>query len=125
MPTIPFGTDEKLFTTLHRRAMDARPPPPWSQLDASTLSPSARDAIRSEWELRALAEYRSMVVVGALIARLPEAGLPIEVTTAASRVLQDEARHTEICAQLAQRLGGNGVPLEARDVTLAHDGLPA
>lgn len=127
MPTIPLGTSEKLFRSLHRRVMDARSPQPvWTSLDASALSVASRDAHRAEWEVRAVAEYRSMVVLGAMISRFPEVGLPLEVTTAASRLLQDEARHTELCARLAQRFGGGDeIPLDATDVHLATDGLPA
>src|SRR4051794_13447744 len=90
------GTSEKLFARLHRRMLDiGHPTPPWARLEA--LSPAAR----TEWAARAASEYRSMVVVGELIARFPEVGLPLEVTGAAARILLDEARHTELCARVA------------------------
>ncbi|WP_437791531.1 hypothetical protein [Sorangium sp. So ce693] len=52
--------------------------------------------------------------------------MPLEVTTAASRLLQDEARHTELCARAAEALGGNhGATLAPSDLQLPRNGLPA
>jgi hypothetical protein len=91
-----------------RRFLDAdRPTIPWAQLDASVLDDEERELVRRAWAARVDAEYRSMVVFGELIARMPEAGVSLEASCAASRLLQDEARHTELCARVADALGGH------------------
>jgi hypothetical protein len=40
-----------------------------------------------------------------------------------SRLLQDEARHTELCARLAQALGGHDAQVDLRDLRLYDDRL--
>ena len=123
---LPRGTSSRLFATLHRRYLDdGRPPIPWDRLDASALDDATRELTRRAWAARVDAEYRSMVVFGELIARLPEAGLPLEVSTAATRLLQDEARHTELCARFADALGGHREVRFDRGSLRLVDDLPA
>jgi hypothetical protein len=124
---IPLGTTERLFAKLHRHFLDRHyPTPPWDRLDPAALPPADVEIAREAWASRAVAEYRSMIVFAELIARFAEMRLPLEVTTAASRLLQDEARHTELCARAAEALGGNhGPTLEPSDLRLSRDGLPA
>jgi hypothetical protein len=111
---ILFGTNEALFRSMHRRACDdPRSPPDWDRFDPGALDPVVREELRRAWSARVVAEYRSMAVFSALIGRLPEAGMPVEVTAATARLLQDEARHTELCSRLAEALGG------AHDATVA------
>jgi len=123
---VPLGTTERLFSTLHRRFLDrGYEAPPWDRLRADDLTAEDVELARHAWAARAVAEYRSMIVFGELIARFGEVGLPLEVTTAASRLLSDEARHTELCARVADALGGHaGVSLSPNDVRLNRD-LPA
>jgi hypothetical protein len=127
MRSVPLGTDEKLFRRLHRRYLDeGHPTPPWDHFDPSGLSPEEAEVARRAWGARMESEYRSMVVFSELVARFPEVGFPLEVTTAATRLLQDEARHTELCAKLADKLGGHhDVALDARGLRLVSDRLPA
>lgn len=124
---IPLGTTERLFGTLHRRLMDrGYEAPPWDRLDPGHLSPEQIEVARRAWAARTVAEYRSMIVFGELIARFGEVGLPLEVTSAATRLLSDEARHTELCARVGDALGGHaGVTLTPGDLRLNRDNLPA
>jgi hypothetical protein len=124
---VPIGTTERLFRSLHRHMLDrGYPAPPWDRLDPSVLPPGEVEIARRAWADRAVAEYRSMVVFAELIPRFAEMGLPLEVTSAASRLLQDEARHTELCARMAEALGGSErEPLTPSEVCLPRDGLPA
>lgn len=124
---VPLGTDEKLFRAMHRGYLDGpRPVPPWDRLDPSRVPDALRERVRRGWAVRVQAEYRSMVVFGELLARFPEVGLPLEVSCAASRLLQDEARHTELCARVAERFGGHDdVTLEPENLRLVDDSLPA
>lgn len=124
---VPLGTDERLFRALHRGFVDGpRRPPPWHRLDPSSVPEPLRERVRRAWAVRAESEYRSMVVFGELIARLPEAGVSLEVSCAASRLLQDEARHTELCATVAERFGGyRDVVLDPTQLRLDDGSLPA
>jgi hypothetical protein len=100
--------------------------PPWEQLRPDDLPPELIEEARKAWASRTLAEYRSMIVFGEIIARFPEIGLPLEITSAASRLLSDEARHTELCARLTDKLGGHqGFQLDPKDLSLNTKNLPA
>ena len=115
---VALGTDEKVFRALHRRHVDnGRAAPPWSALRLDGLDDATRERLRAAWSARVAAEYRSMVVFSELLARLPEAGLSLEVSCAATRLIADEARHTEYCARLADALGGHA------DATVGDDDL--
>jgi hypothetical protein len=124
---VPLGTSERLFATLHRRFLDRdRDPPPWHRLKLAEYSADDIEIARRAWAARAVAEYRSLIVFGELIARFPELGLPLEVMSSASRLLTDEARHTELCAHLADALGGHaGALLPPGDLALKRNDLPA
>jgi len=124
---VPIGTTERLFGTLHRRLLDrGYETPPWDKLNVDHLSAESIEEARHSWAARTVGEYRSMIVFGELIARFPEMGLPLEVTTAASRLLSDEARHTELCLRVADALGGHGgITLDKRELRLVDDRLPA
>jgi hypothetical protein len=124
---IRIGSNEALFRSMHRHyADDPHTPPDWERFDPGALADDVREELRRAWSARVVAEYRSMVVFSEMIARIPEAGLPLEVSSAASRLLQDEARHTELCAQLAERLGGrHDSTVQRSDVRFSDDGLSA
>lgn len=116
-----------MIEKLHRKIADAGyPTPPWDRLDASGLDDAARARLAAEWEARARSEARSMLVFAALVPRFTEMGLPIEVTSAASRLIADEARHTELCLRLAGALGGrDSLELAPWERSIPDEGLPA
>lgn len=122
---VPLHESERIFSRLHRHFMDrGYPTPPWDRLDPRGLTDDEVEATRRAWAARTVAEYRSLVVFGEIISRLPELGLPLEVMSAASRLLVDESRHTELCAKLADRLGGHaGATLSPNELRLPRDGL--
>jgi len=124
---VPLGTTERLFGTLHRKFMErGYENPPWDKLRPDDLTPEQIEYARYAWASRAASEYRSLIVFGELIARFGEMNLPLEVTSAASRLLTDEARHTELCAKVADKLGGQaGAEVSASDVRLERRDLPA
>lgn len=127
MRTVPLGTSEKLFRSLHRKMLDSGyEAPPWDRLDSAPFAPDAIESARRAWGARVEAEYRSMVVFSELLARFPEVGLPLEVSCATTRLIQDEARHTELCARVADALGGHGdVSLDPGTLRLVRDDLSA
>jgi hypothetical protein len=124
---VPLGTTERLFGTLHRKFMErGYENPPWDKLRPDDFPPEQIEYARYAWASRAASEYRSLIVFGELIARFGEMNLPLEVTSAASRLLTDEARHTELCAKVADVFGGQGdVELAPGDVRLERRDLPA
>jgi hypothetical protein len=124
---VRIGSNEALFRSMHRHYCDdPHTVPPWDRFDAGSLRDSVREELRRAWSARVVAEYRSMVVFSELIARLPEAGLALEVSCAASRLLSDEARHVDLCANLADRLGGSADATVSRaDLRFSDEGLSA
>jgi hypothetical protein len=105
---LPLRSDDRLFMRLHRSLLDAQTPAiPWEALDPSVLDDGVRERTRRAWAARALAEYRSLAVFTELLARMPEAGAPLPAITALTRLVQDEARHTELCVRMADVLGGD------------------
>jgi hypothetical protein len=124
---VRIGTNEALFRSMHRHFVDdLHRTPDWTRLDAGTLDDSVREELRRAWSARVVAEYRSMVVFSEMIARLPEAGMPLEVSCAASRLLSDEARHVDLCAKVADRLGGSADAMVTRaELRFSDEGLSA
>lgn len=115
---VPLRSAERLFARLHRSLLDAHTPAiPWQALDPSVLDDETREATRRAWAARVLAEYRSLAVFTEVLARMPEAGAPLPAITSLTRLIQDEARHTELCARMAEALGGT------HDCTLPPEAL--
>lgn len=116
-----------MIEKLHRKIVDAGyPAPPWDRLDASALDDAVRARLAGEWEARARSEARSMIVFASLAPRFTEIGMPLEVVTATSRLLADEARHTELCLRLAGALGGrDSLELAPGERSIPDEGLPA
>ena len=115
-----------MIEKVHRKPVDAATPaPPWDRLDADSLDDAVRVRLAAEWEMRARSEARSLVVFASLVPRFVEIGLPLEVTSAASRLLSDEARHTELCLRLAGALGGrDSLELAPGERSIPDEGLP-
>src|SRR5262245_59932393 len=115
---IPLSTDIQLLQRMFRRiASRGHRTPPWDRLDPGLGPEADLFFARETWAARMNAEYRAMAVFAELAARAAELGLPPEVTATMSRLVQDEARHVELCAELSLRLGGPGaVSVPARDL---------
>lgn len=98
----------RFFERLARPMLDAPSPLAWKPPDLSPFTDAQRLRARQHWEARTAAEHQSMTVFAEMLARMPEAGLPVAVTVATTRLIQDEARHTELCARMAAACGGDG-----------------
>jgi hypothetical protein len=72
------------------------------------------------WGNRVVDEYRSVVVFSELLRTMAEAEAPFATLCAVQRMIGDELRHTELCASVADALGG----LDALEIDLAGLGLP-
>lgn len=83
---------------------------PWDSLDLSRASPAAVLAARSTWTEAAFQEHRTGAACAATLQALISARAPIDLVAMASRFALDEMVHVELCARLAQLLGG-GAPV--------------
>lgn len=105
----PFPIDlaetTELLARFHRRLMD-RQAPDWDSFEPESYDPATREHARREWAGRSVAEYASTAQFAQLIHRLTLVGAPVELIGAATRLVQDECRHAELCARMADLLGG-------------------
>ena len=83
---------------------------PWGSLDLSRASPEAVLAARSTWTEAAFQEHRTGAACAATLQALIACRAPIDLVAMASRFALDEMVHVEMCARLAQLLGG-GAPI--------------
>ncbi|MFO0547532.1 MAG: hypothetical protein U0271_04035 [Polyangiaceae bacterium] len=99
--------------------------PPWDALDPSRVSDADRELGLRAWASRANAEYLSMALFAELSARAAEIGMPLEITCGLSRLVQDEARHSELCARVSSALGGpDAVTLPAEELSFRTRSAP-
>lgn len=83
---------------------------PWDSLDLSRASPQALLIARATWTEAAFQEHRTGAACAATLQALIAARAPIDLVAMASRFTLDEMVHVELCARLAQLLGG-GAPI--------------
>jgi hypothetical protein len=79
---------------------------PWHQLEAARLSPKLRQAGQRFWTRAALAEHRAAASSGAVQRALVEARAPIDLIAMGGGFVLDELAHVEMCARVANELGG-------------------
>lgn len=103
---IDLSTTTELIERFHRTLMDRRNRPEWEAFDPSVYPDELVAHARVQWAGRAVAEYHSTAQFGQLLHRLTCIGAPIELIGAATRLAQDECRHAELCARMADALGG-------------------
>ena len=82
----------------------------WHKLDGDSLAPRLRARARNFWTVAALAEHRAAASQAAVLRALVEARAPVDLIALASGFVLDELAHVELCARVANALGG-GVPL--------------
>lgn len=104
---IPLRSGIPLVERVFRQIIDrGHRRPPWADLDPSRGNEADREIAMRAWASRANAEYLSMALFAELSARAAEIGMPLEITCGLSRLVQDEARHSELCARVSSALGG-------------------
>ncbi len=79
---------------------------PWGSLDLSRASPRALLSARATWTEATFQEHRTGAACAATLQALIAARAPIDLVAMASRFALDEMVHVEMCARLAQLLGG-------------------
>ncbi len=84
---------------------------PWHTLNPGAFSPQTVLRARRIWTEAAFQEFRTGAACAATLQALIHAQAPVDLIAMASRFALDEMVHVELCARLAQLLGG-GAPLE-------------
>src|SRR3954471_16149003 len=79
---------------------------PWGSLDTAHLSEAERMAARRGWSDLALQEYGAAASQANALRLLVRARVPLDVSAMLANFPLDELAHTEICARMADELGG-------------------
>lgn len=108
---------ELLGGGVERRFREERPETemmPWGTLDATLFSEEERVAARRGWTDLALQEYGAAASQANVIRLLARARAPLDLTAMLATFPLDELSHTELCARMAEELGG-AVPIASSD----------
>lgn len=87
------------------RGHDAREYP-WEALDPTRYPAELVRRARRGWTENAFNEYCTLVAMGQMLQALGEAQAPLDLVRMASRFPEEEVLHVELCARVAERLGG-------------------
>lgn len=117
---IDLSTTSEILHRFHRTLMDRRQEIDWT-FDADAYDPDYIETARRQWSQRAVAEYQSTAQFAQLLHRLTLVGAPIEMIGAATRLATDECRHAELCAKLADVLGGCDAQITHRGLSMFED----
>ncbi|MFO0683633.1 MAG: hypothetical protein U0234_16360 [Sandaracinus sp.] len=79
---------------------------PWGSLDPSIYDEPVRVAARAAWTRAAFQEHRTAAAVTVSLRALVEARAPLDLIGVATRFPLDEVTHVEMCARMAELLGG-------------------
>jgi hypothetical protein len=79
---------------------------PWGTLDPSRFPPDLALAARKSWTLAAYQEHRTGAACAETLQALIVARAPVDLIAVATRFPLDEMVHVEMCARLAEELGG-------------------
>lgn len=104
---------EMLGGPTERRYRRARPEVeelPWGTLDPRRHDPTALEDARAHWTLAAFQEQRTGAACAETVRALLACRAPLDLVAIASRFPLDEIVHVEMCARVAEELGG-GTPI--------------
>ncbi len=96
------------FTSGAARALKAGAPRdyPWDSLDPGRYPEELVRLARRSWTENAFNEYCTFTVMGQMLQILGESQAPVDLVRMASRFPEEEVLHIELCARMAERLGG-------------------
>ena len=99
--------DVTRLKVIHRQRVqrqgDAEPAPAFV---SEGLTPEVRAGALSGWQRLLETEYESVVISGWMTSALARLGAPLDIVGAFGRVVEDEIRHVDLCAQMVETLGG-------------------
>ncbi len=105
---------EMLGGATERRYRRARPEVealPWGTLDPRQHTPIDLEDARRHWTLAAFQEQRTAAACAETIRALLACRAPLDLVAVATRFPLDEVVHVELCARVAEELGG-GTPIK-------------
>ena len=79
---------------------------PWGTLDPSAHAPDLVIEARKSWTLAAFQEHRTGAACAESVQAMIVARVPVDLVAVATRFPLDEMVHVEMCARLAEELGG-------------------
>jgi hypothetical protein len=100
------------------------PLPDLSSLATITVRDELLARARGEWANRALTEFRSVQIMTRFLEELLGSGESLDVYAGALEMIQEELRHTELCAAVCEALGGTARypnPIALRDPATFRD----
>jgi hypothetical protein len=111
------STQDHVLTRFADELDEQAPYPLVGRPDLSRYTEADLREARLTWAGRVLDEYRSVVVFSQLLHLLADAGAPYAALCAIQRLIGDELRHSKLCAQVVEWLGG------AADLRLDVEGM--
>jgi hypothetical protein len=100
----PFTHAGDPFATQHRARFG--PLPDLSSLASVRSGDALRDLARKQWAHRTLTEFRSVQIMTRFLDELLGAEEALDIYAGALEMIQEELRHTELCAAVCEALGG-------------------
>lgn len=94
------------LSAMHVHHVHREPWPAFTEVDASGVDTAIVAHATREWASRARNEYGSVHQFAGLAQALAEARAPVTILGALTRLQTDEARHVELCAELARAYAG-------------------
>lgn len=98
--------DTTRLKVVHRQRVlrqgDADPAPAFTP---EGLRPAVVRSAALGWQRLLETEYESVVIAGWMTAALARLGAPLDIVGAFGRVVEDEIRHVDVCAQMVERFG--------------------
>ncbi len=89
---------------MHRAQIQRAPMPDFDSFRRATYSVKMRERAARQWWLRAREEYGSIHEFSLLLATLTRIRIPVPFTGALARLITDEARHADLCRQMAETI---------------------
>jgi hypothetical protein len=103
MTTQPLRRAGGVFAQMHQALMDIDIP--FHQLDPSTVPTDMLGVVQATWQHRVTTEYRSIQIMTRFMTEILGAGDPLDVYAGAVDMIEDEIRHTALCAEVVRALG--------------------
>ncbi|AKJ00086.1 hypothetical protein ATI61_104506 [Archangium gephyra] len=92
-----------LFQRLHQKTVGT--PPELTSLRPEAVPPELLPRVRRTWQERAQSEFRSIQILTRFLTEVVGSGDPLEVYAGAVEAVEDEVRHTALCAAVCEALG--------------------
>ncbi|HAA57545.1 MAG TPA: hypothetical protein DCE42_22455 [Myxococcales bacterium] len=117
---IVYSAKQPTLTQFHRALMDKGRGVDWSFTPEQYTNQQLAIA-QSQWAQRAIAEYQSTAQFSQLLYRLTLLGAPLDMIGAATRLVTDECRHAELCANFSKIMGGGDIDIAPETLSLYNE----